>query len=205
MEGVRAVYGDEVATRDYGELVPVRRSANHDERRNDGRACRAAAPRSSTRPATRTITTVFGMREFGLVYRRYVRNRVSGACDAAVHSCSRDDSDAVRSRGLARLGRAPARASAEDHVPHALWAVCNAERLAVQLLAQVDAMASAARALTDAPGRHDALKRAFAEIYISELRRVGSTQPEQWLREILATDIELNAQGLGAWLGKGSG
>ena len=52
----------------------------------------------------------------------------------------------------------------------------------------------------NAPGRHDALKRAFGDIYIAELRRSGSTQPEDFLREILATDIELNAQGLGTWL-----
>jgi hypothetical protein len=63
-------------------------------------------------------------------------------------------------------------------------------------------MADAARALAKAPDRHEALKQAFCDIYISELRRVGSTQPESFLRDILATDIELNAQGLGAWLNK---
>ena len=79
-------------------------------------------------------------------------------------------------------------------------AVRDAEKLAVQYLAQVDAMADAARSLANAPGRHDQLKRAFGDIYIAELRRSGSTQPENFLQEILATDIELNAQGLGTWL-----
>ena len=79
-------------------------------------------------------------------------------------------------------------------------AVHDAETLAVQFLAQVDAMADAARALADAPDRHDALKRAFGDIYIAELLRSGSTQSENWLRELLAIDIELNAQGLGTWL-----
>ena len=79
-------------------------------------------------------------------------------------------------------------------------AVRAAETLAVQFLAQVDAMADAARSLASAPGRHDKLKRAFGDIYIGELRRCGSTQPEEWLRGLLETDIELNAQGLGTWL-----
>jgi hypothetical protein len=78
--------------------------------------------------------------------------------------------------------------------------VRDAEKLAVQYLAQVDAMAAAARALANETGRHDKLKRAFGDIYIAELRRSGSTQSEKYLREILATDIELNAQGLGTWL-----
>jgi len=79
-------------------------------------------------------------------------------------------------------------------------AVRDAETLAVQFLAQVDAMAEAARSLVSAPGRHDKLKRAFGDIYVAELRRSGSTQSEDFLRELLAIDIELNAQGLGTWL-----
>jgi hypothetical protein len=79
-------------------------------------------------------------------------------------------------------------------------AVRDAETLAVQFLAQVDAMADAARSLAKAPGRHEQLKRAFGDIYIAELRRSGSTKPENYLQEILAMDIELNAQGLGTWL-----
>jgi hypothetical protein len=79
-------------------------------------------------------------------------------------------------------------------------AVRDAEKLAVQFLAQVDAMADAARSLASAPGRHDKLKHAFGDIYIAELRRSGSTASEDFVRDILATDIELNAQGLGTWL-----
>jgi hypothetical protein len=79
-------------------------------------------------------------------------------------------------------------------------AVRDPERRAVQFLAQVDAMAAAARSLAGAPGRHEQLKRAFGDIYLGELRRSGSMQSEKFLRDILAIDIELNAQGLGTWL-----
>jgi glyoxylase-like metal-dependent hydrolase (beta-lactamase superfamily II) len=81
-------------------------------------------------------------------------------------------------------------------------AVAEPEQLSVQFLSQVDAMAEAARSLAGASDRHEKLKRAFADIYLHELRRCGSTLPEYFLRELLATDIELNAQGLGAWLNK---
>ena len=207
MEGVRAVYGKEVADRDYGELVPV--------------------------PAQRVVTTSEGMivelggrplkfmdtpgharhhhciwdeasrgwftgDTFGIVYPELVTP--SGPYIVPATAPVQFDQEALH-ESVARLLEAKPTFMYLTHY----GAVRNAEVLAVQFLAQVDAMAGAARALTDAPGRHDALKRAFAEIYISELRRVGSTQPEPWLREILATDIELNAQGLGAWLGKGSG
>jgi hypothetical protein len=79
-------------------------------------------------------------------------------------------------------------------------AVHDAEKLAVQLLAQIDAMVLAARELQAAPDRHDRLKRAFADIYLSELRRHGSAESEEKLLALLATDVELNAQGLGSWL-----
>ena len=76
------------------------------------------------------------------------------------------------------------------------------ERLAAQFLAQVDAMAEAARSLALVPNRHEALKRAFRDIYVAELRRSGSTLPEERLHELLAPDVQLNALGLGTWLDK---
>jgi hypothetical protein len=63
-------------------------------------------------------------------------------------------------------------------------------------------MAAAAIALAAAPDRHAQLKRAFADIYVAELRRHGSVTDEATLQAVLATDIELNAQGLGVWLDK---
>ena len=79
-------------------------------------------------------------------------------------------------------------------------AVRNAETLAVQFLAQVDAMAmQRGRWRTRRAGTMQ-LKRAFGEIYIAELRRSDRRSRRSGCGRILATDIELNAQGLGAWL-----
>jgi len=83
--------------------------------------------------------------------------------------------------------------------------VSDAPTLAVRFLAQVDAMAQVARELARSPQRHEQLKRRFAEIYIDELRRMGSTLPEQNIRSALDMDIELNAQGLGVWIDKARG
>jgi glyoxylase-like metal-dependent hydrolase (beta-lactamase superfamily II) len=202
MEGVRSVYGDEVAARDYGELVPV--------------------------PAERVITTTEGMvielggrplrfadtpgharhhhciwdeasrgwftgDTFGIVYPELQTPR--GPYIVPATAPVQFDQEALHESVARLLAQRPDLM----YLTH-FGAVRDAGTLAVQFLAQVDAMAEAARSLADAPGRHDQLKRAFGDIYIAELRRSGSTEPEDRLRELLATDIELNAQGLGTWL-----
>jgi glyoxylase-like metal-dependent hydrolase (beta-lactamase superfamily II) len=202
MEGVRAVYGPEVAMRDYGELVPV--------------------------PPERVISTVDGMvLELGGRPLRFIDT----PGHARHHHCIWDEAsrgwftgdtfgiaypelhtpqgpyilpatapvqfDPVELHAsVERLLSARPRLMCLTHY----GAVGEPEVLATQYLAQVDAMVAAARELAAAPRRHEQLKRAFADIYMTELRRRGSPKPEAELRELLATDIELNAQGLGAWL-----
>ena len=204
IEGVRAVYGHEVASRDYGELLPV--------------------------PAERVITTSDGMvvtlggrplrfmdtpgharhhhciwdeasrgwftgDTFGIVYPELVGPQ--GPYIVPATAPVQFDQQALHA-SVARLLDAKPEVMYLTHY----GAVRGPETLSIQLLAQVDAMAAAARELAQAPApeRHERLRRAFAQIYIAELRRGGSTQPESKLCEILATDIELNAQGLGVWL-----
>ena len=198
IEGVRAVYGAEVAARDYGELVPV--------------------------PAARVITTSDGMvielagrplrfadtpghaRHHLCIWDEASRGWFTGDTFGIVYpelqpyivpACApvQFEQDALHESVARLLAQRPELM----YLTH-YGAVRDAEKLAVQFLAQVDAMADAARSLASAPGRHDKLKRAFGDIYIAELRRCGSRESEDFLREILATDIELNAQGLGTWL-----
>jgi glyoxylase-like metal-dependent hydrolase (beta-lactamase superfamily II) len=198
MEGARAAFGAEVADRDYGELVPI--------------------------PAERIITTTDGMvielagrpllfadtpgharhhhciwdeasrgwftgDTFGIVYPELSPYIVPATAPVGFDQAALHES----------VGRLLAQRPELMYLTH-YGAVRDAERLAVQFLAQVDAMADAARSLAREPGRHDKLTRAFGDIYIAELRRSGSTQSEKFLRELLAIDIELNAKGLGTWL-----
>lgn len=204
MEGVRAVYGVEVANRDYGELVPV--------------------------PEERVITTSEGM--VVTVGKRPLRFMDTPG-HAKHHHCIWDEATRGWFTGDAfgiaypelYTAKGPYMVPATAPIqfdPEALHqsterllaqqprlmylthfgAVSDAEQLAVQFLAQVDEMVIIARSLAGVPNRHEQLKRAFADLYIGELRRCGSTLPDSFLREVLATDLELNAQGLGAWLDK---
>jgi glyoxylase-like metal-dependent hydrolase (beta-lactamase superfamily II) len=198
MEGVRAVYGAEVAARDYGELVPIpaERVITTSEAmviELAGRPLRFADTPGHARhhhciwdEASRGW---FTGDTFGIVYPE-LQPYIVPAC-APVQF---DQEDLHKS-----VARLLAQHPERMYLTH-YGAVRDAEKLAVQCLAQVDAMSDAARSLVSAPGRHDRLKRAFGDIYIAELRRSGSTQSEDFLQDILATDIELNAQGLGTWL-----
>jgi glyoxylase-like metal-dependent hydrolase (beta-lactamase superfamily II) len=202
MEGVRAVYGKEVADRDYGELVPV--PAERVITTSDGMVIELAG-----RPL-RFMDTPGHARHhhcvwdeasrgwftgdtFGIVYPELVTP--SGPYIVPATAPVQFDQDALH----ASVGRLLDAQPTLMYLTH-YGAVRDPDVLSIQFLAQVDAMSDAARRLESAPERHERLKRAFAAIYIDELRRSGSTQPESWLREMLATDIELNAQGLGAWL-----
>ncbi|MDM4766075.1 MBL fold metallo-hydrolase [Pelomonas sp. SE-A7] len=80
--------------------------------------------------------------------------------------------------------------------------VAEVERLAASLVAQIDVMVALALALKADPQRHERLKAGLSAHYLSELKSHGcALTPERQL-ELLATDIELNAQGLGVWLDK---
>jgi len=202
MEGVRAVYGAEVAARDYGELVPIpaERVVTTSEAmviELGGRPLRFADTPGHARhhhciwdEASRGW---FTGDTFGIVYPELHTPR--GPYIVPATAPVQFDQEALHESVVRLLAQRPQ----FMYLTH-YGAVRDAQTLAVQFLAQVDAMADAARSLVNAPGRHDQLKRAFGDIYIAELRRSGSTQPENFLREILAMDIELNAQGLGTWL-----
>jgi glyoxylase-like metal-dependent hydrolase (beta-lactamase superfamily II) len=198
IEGVRAVYGAEVAARDYGDLVPV--PAERVVTTSDGMVIELAG-----RPL-RFADTPGHARHHHCIWDEASRGWFTGDTFGIVYpelhpyivpACApvQFEQDALHQSVARLLAQRPD----VMYLTH-YGAVRNAENLAVQFLAQVDAMADAARSLARAPGRHDQLKRAFGDIYIAELRRSGSTQSEDFLREILATDIELNAQGLGTWL-----
>ncbi|MBM0107265.1 MBL fold metallo-hydrolase [Steroidobacter sp. S1-65] len=204
MEGVRAVYGVEVANRDYGELVPV-----PEERvttTSDGMVVSLGGRplRFMDTPGhakhhhciwDEASQGWFTGDTFGLAYPELHTPR--GPYVVPATAPIQFDPKALHESVARLLAQRPALM----YLTH-YGAVGNPEALAVQFLAQVDAMVDAARELSRVADRHEQLRRAFADIYIAELRRCGSTLPESFLREALATDIELNAQGLGAWLDK---
>jgi glyoxylase-like metal-dependent hydrolase (beta-lactamase superfamily II) len=202
MEAVRAVYGDEVANRDYGELRPV--------------------------PAARVVTTTDGM---VLELAGRPLRFVDSPGHAKHHHCIWDEASrgwftgdtfglmypelktplgphVVPTTSPVQFDPGELHATLDKLVsarPQVLYvthygAIRYEERLAAQLLSQVDAMVVAARQLEHAEGRHEKLKQACESIYLTELRRCGSKLEDAVVRQVLATDIELNAQGLVSWL-----
>ena len=78
--------------------------------------------------------------------------------------------------------------------------VGDVPRLGALVLAQIDAMVELARAVPAGSGRHAALKAGLASLYLRGLREHGSTLADAELLDLLALDIELNAQGAAIWL-----
>jgi glyoxylase-like metal-dependent hydrolase (beta-lactamase superfamily II) len=80
--------------------------------------------------------------------------------------------------------------------------VGEASRLADLLLGQMDRMVALALSLPSDDARHAALMRGFGEIHIESLRAHGCKLTDADILELLALDLELNAQGMAVWLNR---
>ena len=80
--------------------------------------------------------------------------------------------------------------------------VGDVPRLAELLLGQMDTMVALARSLPNDDTRHAALVRGFGEIHLKSLRAHGSTLSDAQILDLLALDLELNAQGMAVWLNR---
>ena len=78
--------------------------------------------------------------------------------------------------------------------------VGDVQRLGRAMLQQVDAMVAVALGAPAGEGRHAAIRAGLAALYLRGLREHGVTAGDAALLDLLALDIELNAQGLGVWL-----
>jgi glyoxylase-like metal-dependent hydrolase (beta-lactamase superfamily II) len=204
MAGVQAVYGDEVTARDYGELVPVAEDrvitpADDTVLELGGRALRfIETPGHALHHLCiwdEASRGWFTGDTFGLAYPALTTSR--GAHVIPATAPVQFDPQALHA-SVNRMLEAQPQLVYMTHY----GAVPNPAVLAEQLLMQIDAMVVAARALADESDRHAKLKAAFRDIYVAELRRCGSTLSDSQLNELLATDVELNAQGLSVWLDK---
>jgi glyoxylase-like metal-dependent hydrolase (beta-lactamase superfamily II) len=202
MDGVRGVYGAEAANRDYGELVPVpehRIVTTTDEMTIElaGRTLRFIHTPGHAKhhhciwdAATRGW---FTGDTFGIVYPELMTP--AGPYILPATAPTQFDPEPLRASVARLLAQQPEFMYLTHFGP-----VTAAAKLSVQFLAQIDAMVAAARKLADSPDRHARLKQALADIYLSELGRMGTTLSPDTQVQLLSTDIDLNAQGLGAWL-----
>jgi glyoxylase-like metal-dependent hydrolase (beta-lactamase superfamily II) len=77
--------------------------------------------------------------------------------------------------------------------------VGDVQRLGQLLLDQIEAMVILGHALQNVPGRHDRLKHSLRTLYRDRLAGHGINDAAL-VDELLAMDVELNAQGLAIWL-----
>lgn len=199
--GALAVYGDEEMQRSYGKLVPVpaeRAEASHDEQviHLAGRPLRLI----DTPGHAKHHHAIWDARShswftgdtFGLSYRAF---DVDGRAWILPTSTPVQFEPEVLKATVARLLAAEPLAMLVTHYGRIGGSVAEVQRLAADMLAQVDEMVALAESVRSAPDRHERLKAALLAGYLARLRAHGhpaGADAADWL----ALDAELNAQGL---------
>ena len=205
MDSARRVYGPEELARSYGEVIgvaPERVLRSADEMVLDfaGRPLKFLDTPGHARHHhciwDERSRGFFTGDTFGLSYREF-DNSAAGAWVMPTTTPIQFEPDAMR-RSIRRM---------VAYQPESLYLthygrVGDVPRLADLLLGQMDAMVALALALPNDAARHAALMRGFAEIHLTSLRAHGCTLPDAQILELLALDLELNAQGMAVWLNR---
>jgi glyoxylase-like metal-dependent hydrolase (beta-lactamase superfamily II) len=207
MKSATAVYGTAEIERSYGTLVPV--SAERVVESRDGMTLELAG-----RPLVFIDSPGHAMHHhciwdvtsrgwftgdtFGLSYRDF--DTAAGPWIMPTTTPVQFQPEALR-RSIERM---LAFAPEGVYVTH-YGQVGGVERLARLLLGQLDAMVAVARSVAPGPGRHGALMRGLEAIHLKSLRAHGVTLSDERIRELLALDLELNAQGIAIWLDRRNG
>jgi glyoxylase-like metal-dependent hydrolase (beta-lactamase superfamily II) len=202
IKGATAVYGAAEIERSYGTLVPI--AAERVMQTHDGMTLELAG-----RPLHFLDTPGHAMHHhcvwdqasrafftgdtFGLSYRDFDTTR--GAWIMPTTTPVQFQPEALR-RSIERM---LAFTPAHIYVTH-YGRVGEVARLAALLLGQLDAMVAFARSVAPGPERHAELMRGLEAIHLQSLRAHGVTLSDARIRELLALDLELNAQGIAIWL-----
>jgi len=202
--GATAVYGAEEVERSYGTLVPVPAARVVEAGEGhvidlSGRELRCFDtpgharhhicihdPRSSA---------FFTGDTFGLSYREFDTDQ--GAFILPTSTPVQFEPEALKNSIVRMLEREPQQMFLTHYSR-----VTDVSRLARDLFEQIDAMVAIALAHAHDADRHERITAALAELYLSRARAHGCTLDAAQMHELLAMDIELNAQGLEVWLGR---
>jgi len=205
MAGASAVYGADVVERTYGTLVPIAPDRIVEARDGDvielaGRPLRALDTPGHARhhisiwdEASRAF---FPGDTFGLSYREF--DGPNGPFILPTTSPVQFEPDALRASIERMLGFDP-QAMLLTHYSR----IGDVARLGAELIEQIAAMTAISRAVDGLADRHERIRTGLADLYVARAAAHGCELPEVRVRELLAMDIELNAQGLGIWLDRG--
>lgn len=204
--GASAVYGEDVMDATYGRLRPI--PAERVTETPDGHVVMLSGRplRCLDTPGhARHHMSIYDERAnvcftgdtFGLSYREF--DTANGAFILPTTTPVQFDPDALHA-SIRRLMSLKPEAVYVTHFNR----VEDLERLAGDLHVQIDAMVAIAHTAQqnarDTSQRHEAMKEQLTELYLSRALAHGWQGDRARLLEILAMDIELNAQGLGVWL-----
>jgi glyoxylase-like metal-dependent hydrolase (beta-lactamase superfamily II) len=200
--GALAVYGQAEMDRSYGTLLPVpaervRSTADGDVITLAGRALHVADTPGHARHHhclwDETTRGWFTGDTFGLSYREF--DTALGPWILPTSTPVQFDPDAMRHSVQRLLARDPACM----YLTH-FGRVRDVPRLGRLLFELLDGMVAIARAAPAGADRHAAMKRQMLALYLDSLAAHGCTLDEATVADLLAIDLELNAQGLAVWL-----
>lgn len=208
-QGALAVYGAAEMERSYGQLVGV--PAERVVQSSDGMTVQLAGRPLlllDTPGHARHHHCVWDEKSrgwftgdtFGLSYREF-DTPPSGAWIMPTSTPVQFEPEALHASVERLLSYAP-RQMFLTHYGRVGGSEAEVRRLAGLLLRQARAMVEIAQVQRGSPERHAALTRGLEALYLRELALHGCTLAPERQRELLAMDVELNAQGLGVWLDK---
>ena len=204
VEGSSAVFGEDVVRQIYGEVVPVDPARVLEAPDGlllelNGRLLHFLDTPGHARhhvciwdDASRSF---FTGDTFGLAYPELATDR--GAFIIPTTTPVHFDPDALEA-SIDRMLEKDPRAMLLTHYSR----VTDVERLAGQLMEQVRVLVDLARAADGRSDRAPHLRAAIGEYLLDRAVAHGCLQPWEELRQLLAHDVDLNAQGLEVWLGK---
>ena len=202
--GATAVYGNEEIERSYGALAPI--PAERIVTAHDGHIVALGGRELvclDTPGHARHHFSVWDARSraffpgdtFGLSYREF--DTANGAFILPTTTPVQFEPDALKASIMRMLSYSPQQMFLTHYSR-----VTDVPRLARELHEQIDAMVAIALTHASGENRHALIAEELAQLYVARARMHGCLQTPAQVRELLAMDIELNAQGLEVWLDK---
>ncbi|MFN8090738.1 MAG: MBL fold metallo-hydrolase [Vicinamibacteria bacterium] len=200
--GASEVYGAETMERTYGSLLPV--AADRVVEAPDGFAIELGGrpllfldtpghARHHVCVWDEASRSMFTGDTFGLAYRELASAR--GALVLPTTTPVQFEPDALRA-SVDRLVSHGPRQMILTHYSR----VTEVERLAADLHRETDELVALGRSVDGRPDRATRLRAGVRELFRGWVRDHGAPLPPERVDELLALDVELNAQGLEVWL-----
>jgi glyoxylase-like metal-dependent hydrolase (beta-lactamase superfamily II) len=202
INGARAVYGDEEFERSYGSVIGV--PANRVLETGDGMVLGLAGRLLTfidTPGHARHHHCIWDERSrgfftgdtFGLSYREFDTAR--GPWLVPTTTPVQFEPEALRASVQRLLAFKPERMYLTHFGP-----VTQVQRLGAEFLEQLDQIVALGESVRGQVDRHALLKKGLLEICLAAVRRNQCRMEPAEVEQLLALDIELNAQGMGIWL-----